>query len=282
MLATLHDSLRNSSRFHRPQFRFFVVSHAGQIRFFLEADTHQKDFLESQLYAHYSDIELHESRLPFDEETEMNVEYSRLSEISQNTIKLYINLDDRTEKEVIDPLSSVSSVLAKTPKNDTAFFRVDFAPIADTSWRTGMAQNIITSSHIPAFFKQFLLSNLSWIRIILFPMLLLGSLVSFLLGRGREEESNKDDERESIKFDTFGYGTRIVMATTSQNASHIKELSSSLHIFSHPKGNRFITKNTSRIPYKNTLSGYNPFVSILSTTELAGLVHMPTMYIKTP
>lgn len=34
--------------------------------------------------------------------------------------------------------------------------------------------------------------------------------------------------------------------------------------------------------YSDTLAPYSPYKSMLSVTELAGLVHMPTLYVKTP
>ena len=65
MLSTLHDTIHNSHNswwnivpHGRPQFRFFVLHHLGRIRFFLETPEEHRQFLESQLYAHYSDIEI--------------------------------------------------------------------------------------------------------------------------------------------------------------------------------------------------------------------------------
>ncbi len=283
MLATLHDSLAKSSWFRRPQFRFFVISHWWQIRFFLETDKDQKDFLESQLYAHYPDIEICESALPFDERQEFLVQHARLKEIWEDTIKLYVNLDDRTEKEVIDPLSSITSALSKTPKNETAFFRVDFAPLADTSWRKGIAKNIFSSSQIPASFKKIILAQLWWMQIILVPIAFFGRIIWFLFGKNDAAWENQGEkEEESIKFDTFWYSTQVTVASTARSTQEVEKLSSSLHIFSHPKGNRFVTKSPKKSPYAHTLKSYSSFCCVLSTTELAGLVHMPTMYIKTP
>lgn len=34
--------------------------------------------------------------------------------------------------------------------------------------------------------------------------------------------------------------------------------------------------------YESTLGKYSKYRSILSVTELAGLVHLPTIYVKTP
>jgi len=95
MLSTLHDTIHDSHApwWHifphsRPQFRFFVLHHLGRIRFFLETSAKHRQFLESQLYAHYSSIEITEATLPFDSTARVSVQEARLEHISGETIKL--------------------------------------------------------------------------------------------------------------------------------------------------------------------------------------------------
>lgn len=246
MLSTLHDTLHNSHMpwWHifphaRPQFRFFVVHHLGRIRFFIETPTEHKQFLESQLYAHYSDIEITESTLPFDSGVQISLQEAKLSHISGDTIKLYANLKDRTEKESIDPLSSITSVLSKSAKNETAFFRVDFSPLSDHDWREHTAQSIIENHKLPDFAKIFLLINWWWIRFLVFPFTLLAHIVSFLMGGSRIEDEHHDTKKESrekqeSKFETYGYSVRIILASLGKTSATTRELSSSLNIFSSP------------------------------------------------
>ena len=189
MLSTLHDTLHDSQAsrwniFHhaRPQFRFFVLHHLGRIRFFIETPEKHRQFLESQLYAHYSDIEITEAVLPFSPDAQVSVQEAHLSHISVDTIKLSANLKDRTEKESIDPLSSITSVLAKSAKNETVFFRVDFSPLSDHAWRTHTEREIIESHKIPDFAKIFLLINWWWMRLLVLPFTLLAHIASFLMG----------------------------------------------------------------------------------------------------
>lgn len=76
MLSTLHDVLFSeeknffSNKRKHPQFRFFLVHIGGRIRFFFEVPTKYREFFESQLYAHYNNIEITESSLPFAENQE--------------------------------------------------------------------------------------------------------------------------------------------------------------------------------------------------------------------
>ena len=76
MLSTLHDVLFSeekkffSKKRKHPHFRFFLVHIGGRIRFFFEVPTKYREFFESQLYAHYNNIEITESSLPFSENQE--------------------------------------------------------------------------------------------------------------------------------------------------------------------------------------------------------------------
>ena len=89
MLSTLHDTLHNSYTawwnmipHASPQFRFFVLHHQGRIRFFIETPIEHRQFLESQLYAHYSEIEITDAVLPFSHDTQISLQKAKLSHIS--------------------------------------------------------------------------------------------------------------------------------------------------------------------------------------------------------
>lgn len=288
MLSTLHDVLNAEKRAmipplqRRPQFRFFVMHTQGRVRFFFETEKKYREFLESQLYAHYSNIEINESELPFAPESEFFVQQAMVSSLSSDLIKLYVNLKDRTEKETIDPLSSLTSVLAKSAKDEVAFFRVDFAPLEDKNFREGTARDIISHQKMPDFWKRFLLSHGWWARIIFFPFILFFKFCTLLFGNHTPTESEKKDTLpgDDQKFDGYGYSTRIIIA--SQKNNRTRELASSLTIFASPSGAKFAASAPQRLSYERTLLSYSPFRSILSVTELAGLVHMPTVYVKTP
>lgn len=84
---------------------------------------------------------------------------AKLHHITDETLKVYVNLKDRTEKESIDPLSSITSALAKCEKSETAFIRCDFSPLPDDSWRSGTRAKIIENHSLPTFLKPFLLAH---------------------------------------------------------------------------------------------------------------------------
>lgn len=288
MLSTLHDVLNfeKKSLFpplrKRPTFRFFVVHSEGRIRFFFETPKKHKDFLESQLYAHYNNIEITESALPFSETQEFFTKEAHLEKINNTIIKLYVNLKDRTEKETIDPLSPLTSVLSHSEKDEISFFRVDFSPLRDEDFRSEKSQKIITAPWSNRR-KIFHLTHDWWLNFFLWPWIFLKIFFGFFLGKSSENSENFSEKNDEIleKFSTYGYSTRIVIASTKSHRN--KEIASSLTIFSSPNGGRFISnKKNIRKPYSKTLGNFSPFKSILSVTELAGLVHMPTIYVKTP
>lgn len=80
MLSTLHDTLhdRHVGFFHwrhrSPIFRFFIIHEGGRIRFFFQVESKHREFLESQLYAHYSDIEIRESDFPLRDTEEFQIQ----------------------------------------------------------------------------------------------------------------------------------------------------------------------------------------------------------------
>lgn len=290
MLSTLHDvvGFQKKKWYHLrakplPHFSYFLVSAGGRIRFFFEVEKRFQEFLESQLYAHYSNIEITESSLPFESSEEFIIQESRLDHISPDTIKLYVNLNDRTEKETIDPLSSLTSVLAKSDKQEKSFFRIDFKPLPDALWRKDFPKKIIENTHYPDGFKLFLLKNYSWIKVILSPFILLVNIIGFFIGFWRNSQPSGDyisKENTAIKFESFGYATRVLVG--SKKLTRTKEMTSSLTIFSSANGTKFKAKKLLKKRYSDIAYSFSAYRSILSVTELAGLVHMPTIYVKTP
>lgn len=284
MLSTLHDIINNEKKSiffwknKRPIFRFFIVHTKWRVRFFFEVPKKHENFFESQLYAHYSNIEISRADLPFEENEEFFVQESYIDKLSTDLIKLYINLKDRTEKETIDPISPLTSVLSKWEKNETAFFRVDFSPIEDFKFRTWYAKKIIEKNY-PNFIKKFLLNNFWWLKIVSFPFILIVKIFGFFIG-WNEKIENKKEEENVPKFETFGYSTRIIIA--SQNSRQTTEMWTSLNIFSSPNWNKFANKKIKKKFYFDTKKNFSIYKSILSVTELAGIVHMPTIYVKTP
>lgn len=206
-----------------------------------------------------------------------------MSTLSEKTIKLYVNLKDKTERESIDPLSSITAALAKSEKTDTAFLRIDFSPLYDEKWRHGTPKKIFETPILPAFIKSILLSNWFWLKIALFPFTLTISFLSLLSHAGNTEEKTEDAHKKAEeKFDGFGYGVQLIVGKLSTNKTPPKEIASSLAIFSQSNGAKFEFHRPFQGQYNEIKKNYPLYRTILSSTELAGLVHLPTIYVQTP
>lgn len=109
----------------------------------------------------------------------------------------------------------------------------------------------------------------------------------------REEDSfhHEGDEHEKkwkVETKTEGYGFQVAIRVvkdlhdTLQDEILLKELSWGMNIFANPSGNHFIMKRSHTIAHLPPLRRISRGAMILSSTELAGLIHMPTLYVKTP
>ena len=300
MLSTLHHSLSHQSHWwefwkqdHAASFRFQIITHDGQIRFYFSTFREYGPFLISQLYAHYPDIEVNECNLPFSPDMRVRSRSLHLHHHDLDTIKLYVNLQDRTEKDSIDPLSSLTSALVKIPKNETGGFIIDFAPVQDHLWRTESKRSLLTSKYIPNFLKLPLLSMWGYIGWIFLPFKVLSLIFGFILPRSESEgeshvthDHKKSEKEKTSKIDSFGYRTMVHIFKNVADPIHddliLKELGSSMNIFADPKGNHFVIKKQKDTEYQHIRKIPTIHTQILNTTELAGMIHLPTLYVKTP
>ena len=62
----------------------------------------------------------------------------------------------------------------------------------------------------------------------------------------------------------------------------LNEIGGSFNIYANPQGNYFQIKKTQKKRYIDISRHVWQSASILNTTELAGIVHLPTLYVKTP
>ncbi len=299
MLSTLHHSISHMSHWwefwkteERPSFRFQILTIDGQIRFYFSTPRAYSAFLISQLYAHYPDIEVNECVIPIEPTLMIRYRSLHLHHHDLDTIKLYVNMKDRTEKDSVDPLSSLTSALVKIPKSEVGGFIIDFEPVHDHLWRTESKKSLLTSKYIPNFLKLPLLSIWGYIAWIFLPFRFFSMLFSFLLPDVENHEdpgthTTKSHEKEiTTKTDTYGFRTAIHIFKSLSDPIHddliLKELGSSMNIFADPKGNHFIVKKHRDIAYGNLRRSLGKTTQILNTTELAGIVHLPTLYVKTP
>ena len=150
-------------------FSFEVMSIEGVLRFFVSAPEEYIGIFENQIYAHFPNVEIARvAILPIPANIEI-AEYE-LTKSYIYPIKIYTNLKDRSEKETVDPLSSITSAIAKAKKDEFAAFQVVFSPVYDSEWKSQKQVTILTSKR-PKWLKKLLLSRWSWIiTLFLYPL----------------------------------------------------------------------------------------------------------------
>lgn len=298
ILNILHNTVDEKRKgiFHKHQasfipYAFEVANVGGVIRFFFRAPEAYMNTLENQIYAHFPNVEILKIDEYLSDDVPLVAECELLKEYVK-PVKIYTEFKDRSEKETVDPLSSITSALSQTTKSEPIVFRVEFSPILDTEWKEPHMVEVLASKS-PKWKKKVLLSPYAPIlKLITFPFTVLGKFLSLVIhGAATPEEHGESKEKEDAnkeleeKLKGFGYKVGVHIASYSKNEvtakAMLKQAGTSLNIFSRPNGNGFKVK---KIAKKETsfklLTGKCPMV--LNAAELAGFVHMPTIYVKTP
>lgn len=279
---------------HYIPFSFEIANIDGVIRFFFSVPRTYLGILQNQIYAHFPNVEFHTVSEYFPNSPAW-VTKMELSKEYFHPLKIYTDLKDRSEKETIDPLSSITSALAKASKNEPVVLQICFSPIIDEMWKDSGRVGIFLSKR-PKWLKKLLMSKYgTWVNIVVFPFSLLLKFLHLIVrgSHSAEEhhasgEHDKSSELESQvleKTKSYGYGVTVRAATFVDDAvlakSLLRELSTSLTILGRPNGNSLRAKETNREDshFRQRLNDRN---MVLNSAELAGLIHMPTVYVKTP
>ncbi len=302
-------------------FSFEITKIGNRIRFFLISPSEYTNFLKNQVYAHFNDVEIYEvgdylEQIPDDK---IYISQLKLKKFFLYPIKTFTELQELGSKESVDPYGSLTSALGRTGKYSLNTFQVNFAPSSDYIWKKKAFKQIqILLSKYPKFLKEIMLSpNYIYLQILLFPFVLVMKLLSFFMKSGTpdiaqapvedgeqetaekilsEAEIDDLDEEKAAKIPPYflnkiakaGYKTSINIIHAGEDAVEarwsIKEVISTLGIYAGFSSNSFTSKWITRDPLvlekiKNRRVD-NGF--ILNVSELAGLVHLPTNYVKTP
>jgi hypothetical protein len=250
---------------------------------------------ENQIYAHFPNVEI--SRVPSIAIPEiLEVAEYELTKSYIYPIKIYTNLKDRSEKETVDPLSSITSAIAKAKKDEFTAFQVVFSPVYDADWKSEKQVSVLTSKR-PKWLKKILLSRWSWIiAIAMYPLRGLYLLTRLVIGSA--DVSHADTHASHVpesdvaklmleKTVPFGYSVSLRSAAKASTPERTKmllaETTASLSILGRPDGNTLVrSRNSATISQFLNRALTSKSRMILNTAELAGMVHMPTVYVSTP
>jgi hypothetical protein len=273
-----------------PVYTFEIASIKGVIRFFVSAPENYIGIFENQIYAHFPNVEI-ERVEEYLSDTASQVVEMKLDKSYLFPIKTYTQLKDKSEKETIDPLSSLTSSLAKCRKQDIAVTQFCFTPITDDAWKSEKLIKIHTS-HDPYWKKKLKMIPFSFVLFLLLkPFQWLFQFMKFVAqgssDHAHDEHHDESDEEKMMyeKTALFGYSTTLRLASLSSDPMlskvMLREMVTAMSIFGRPDSNKLVpNKNPGVIG--DMLARKNSGGIILNTAEVAGIFHMPTIYVQTP
>lgn len=297
ILNILHDTVETkkgwfSKSYSAPKFSFEVVHLRGVVRFFFTAPESHADLLENQIYAHYPQVEITRvadylpQGVPYVAEAALKGDYLK-------PVKIYTDFKERSEKETVDPLSSITASLSKSANGDVTVFQTVFRSAHDDEWKSAKIVAVMTG-HAPKFVKKILLSPFApLLKIAAFPFVMLGKFAMIVIHGGMHHDDHgahdsHDDKKSSVeeKLKSFGYKASVRVATYAKNEAvaraALREAATSLSIFARPESNAFKVAAPSLDAAGVLANRANTGGLVLNSAELAGLVHLPTLYVKTP
>lgn len=297
ILNILHNTLEEKSFLYwtkeikSPEFSFEIANIWWVIRFFFIVEEDYKDLLENQIYAHFPNVEIREVKDYLSDNKIRFLWETWLIKYFFFPIKIYTDFKEKTEKGNIDPFSSITSALTKWWDKNIKFFQVNFSPIWDNVWKDEKIIDILSTNY-PDFIKNILISRYYIIiKIICWPFYIIFKWLGLIFNpqkmvkysTTKKEEKDKEVEK---KLSGFWYWVSVNIGFEWEGEINakvaIKEMISSLNIFNIPWQNGFelwkIIVDKSDILKKRL----NTKDIILSSAELAWLVHLPTIYVQTP
>jgi hypothetical protein len=265
-------SIRKESKFSyfkpRPHLSFEVVGLPGDIRFYVYVPNKLRDFIEKQINGAYPEAEI----LPVTDisakQKEGNIigtEYNIFTEEGKVAFaSLHLKgsnyLPIKPFKDLpVDPMSSLTSVLAKMGEGEGATVQVLMTP-ADRRWKKTGRSYVATTKKTES---------------------------------NPEKASYKTDTKElegienKISKPGFDVVVRIVVCSTSKDSAEA-HLSNIISTFSQFSGLNSFTKNKHRVKgwfMQDFIYRYFPMwgqTSVLSSEELATIFHFPNKSVTTP
>ena len=315
ILTVLHRVLEKEKWFlwkekqwYRPTFSLEIAYIWARIRFFFVVDKELSNFFKSQLYAHYSNIEVNEvgdylEHIPDDK---FYVWKIKQKQHFLHPIKLPSQFLE-WGSWVIDPYSALTSVLNRSNKNSINIFQINFSPAFDEDWKDWYEYTAkIIESKYPKFLKKALLSKkkpmwyimlypIFWVSFWIFKII---HLFLWFLSSSWDEPASSDfqwdDSWKQIpeklrsfvdKVSMSWYWTDINIAYIWENELEwkiqVKELASTLSVYWITSQNSLVIseiKNSSKwVKNRECLDSM-----YFNMDELSWLVHLPTSYVQTP
>ena len=289
----------------------------NKIRFFIISTKKYTNFLQNQIYAHFPNIEIKEIWDYFEKipDNKIIVGEVALSKHYLFPIKTFTQLQKEWQKDMVDPYSSITGALWRTGNYSLNTIQINFIPVQNKIWKKNADKIVkILISDYPKFIKNILLNpKFIYLKILFYPLILVIKFINLFLAKNtkqleelsqNEEEDKKVVKEEVVienkkmdiptkfieKISSAGYKTSLAIIHAGNDMIEwkmaIKEIASTLWIYANFWWNSFklktITKDDEIIKQIKKRKISKKYNFILNTSELSGLVHLPTSYVKTP
>jgi len=287
-------------------FSFEMATISQNIRFYVWCSRHLASFVENQVYAQYSDIEIEEvedySDIPENMRDRLALKELAMEKTEFLPIKTYTQFED------VDPLSSITSALAEVNKAEEQLWIQFICRPIDASWQKEALRYISClrkgKEYKPPKRRPVLLT------LILIPFSILNWFISVArANKAGGEESKTSSEGEDMaknifaKANKLGYEVKIRIAyldpllTAMGGSQKIQSVASSFKQFNIQHSNGFKTKTPKKrhhlffrqpkTPRENWLAYHNRFFqegkgNIFNIEEVASIFHLPNQNVKTP
>jgi len=302
ILVILHKTLQKKKKhfwektvYFRPTFSFEIAKIWNKIRFFMVCSREYAVFLQNQIYAQYTNVEIVSSwdYLQMIPPEKMLVGQVKLHIHSLFPIKSFADLQKAGNWETIDPFSSLTWALSKTTSHSINLFQINFSPLPDEYWKKNVERTLkIIKGKYPKVLKSILLKHhFSWLKVLVLPFYVIWKLFSFLVPKEElvapwDSSVIPDEIKEKLEGNGYGVSLNLVSASEDsiQNTINIREIFSTLGIYAAFWQNSFdlieICNEELIVEQIKNRAPKDDF--ILTTRELSGLVHLPTETVSTP
>lgn len=294
MFAAMHGIFRANSA-EQPGISFEMVAKKQSIKFYVYLPSELKNFVISQIYAQYPNIEILEV-LPEDDYASLDegqvlaCTELALKKPTTYPIKTFQNFD-------VDPLSAITGVLSTASATEEMWIQIILRPI-DDDWQDMGINEIKLIKEPPK--KQETLPQIAKKEAVNITKQFVRAAIPTAFPEEKKEEK-KDDKKElpgpvqqaikgiEDKITKLGFETNIRLCALANDEhtarARLDQLVGSFKQFNTLNTNSFISKEFVNDPtvlelYKNRSIG-NPEM-IFNITELASLYHFPSDTVTTP
>jgi len=291
MFSALHGIFRDGAS-EQIHISFELVAKAKTIKFYCYLPTDSKDFVVSQIFAQYPNVEVKEIA---PEEDYTNLSDTKKIASTELTLKRSSALPIKTFQNFeVDPLSAITGVLSSVGQDEDLWIQFLIKPIDDDWQDIGNSEikKLKNPQSKPKSFLELIGSEIKELSVGFFKVLIKGALDDPEKKEVKKEEENSVSQvvkavEEKITKLGFTTNIRILASANDEHTaqSKLEQVVGAFKQFNTLNLNAFTTKEISYERkafqlFKQRFFGDSEM--IFNVTELASLYHFPADSVVTP